>query len=103
MAKLSTLALLGTLGLAGCSRPQIEEVRDMNQDSMPDIQVRIPDGFQKGRWIFLAQEDGNYLRLKQSINRPHEFIAPDKSVYFINAEDGNLYQAKNIKQGRETQ
>ena len=95
-ARAVALGGLAALSLAGCSKPKLELVKDINGDSISDIQIFIPNGTNNGRYIFLSDTTGHYLTLSQTTSHPAEFVAGDGTIYFIDSQSGGIHKAKLV-------
>ncbi len=91
--KFHTLVAAVSIGLASCSQPTIEKLGDLTGDGIPDIIIDIREGFQHGKWLFIGQEDGSYIRAKRHDAKNSEikyYRTEDGQVYFF---DGQIYKS----------
>jgi prolyl oligopeptidase PreP (S9A serine peptidase family) len=88
---LCALVALATLGIAGCSQPTIEKPKDLTGDGIEDVVVDIDRGPQSGKWLFIGQEDGTFVRAKRyrTDNGTEYYRTKDKQIYFF---DGEIYR-----------
>ena len=100
MRKLIEILGIGTLTLAslvGCSRPNIEKNRDLTGDGIPDLIVHIEDDFQHGRWLFIGQKDGSFIRATEyKDSNVKYFKTDDGKVYFFDGEFYRLYKKNKV-------
>ncbi len=94
MKTLGTALAIGAITLAslvGCSQPEIKE-KDFTGDGIPDIIVKIKDGFQHGEWLFIGQKDSTYIRAigsNKRINHRIYFKTDSGAIYIF---DGKFYR-----------
>jgi hypothetical protein len=74
---------LNALALAGCANPKILESRDLTGDGITDIMIETEGGFDNGRWLFIGQTNGPYIRAKES--------KPLQHVKYFETNEGKLY------------
>ncbi len=82
--KIATAAGLITI-VNGCSQPEIEQNKDLTGDGIPDVMINIKYGPQAGKWLFIGQKDGTYLRTKECDNDD------DQSVKYFKSDSGAVY------------
>jgi len=76
--------------LAGCSQPTLEQNKDLTGDKIPDAIVTIKYGPQHGTWLFIGQEDGNFVRAQQYEHDFVKYFKTDDGIdYFF---DGEFYK-----------
>ncbi len=88
---LKTLVLTGLVSLAACENPQLKMVRDINRDSIPDVEISATssNGLTVD-WIFLSQRNGTYLRLRQDEHYFYKFHADNGLTYVMDSLPNTL-------------
>ena len=93
---LTGIVLAGALalGTAGCGsrQPDVKSVRDFTGDNIPDVMLEVSsiDEVTRGKYLFIGQENGNYIRAKEVENDGVKYFKTDDGVaYFF---DGQFYK-----------
>jgi len=93
---LTGIVLVGVLvlGTAGCGprQPDVKNVKDFTGDNIPDVMLEVSsiDGITAGKYLFIGQEKGNYIRAKEFENDGVKYFKTDDGVaYFF---DGQFYK-----------
>ena len=84
------IALIGALalGVMGC-KPSIKEYKDLTGDNIPDLIIDISEEVNRGTWLFIGQENGDFIAAKEYTRKGITYFKTDKVVY---AFDGKFYK-----------
>ena len=95
LQKTLAIATLSLAGLAGCTRPTIEQHKDLTGDGIVDIIAKSMDGVVSYTCLFIGQKDSTFLRtIKITNDGVTYFQADDGTAYFL--KDG-VYQPADKK------
>ena len=83
---LYVLLAVASIGLAGCSSPEIKKVGDLDGNG---ITSDILMGKGKTEWLFLKQKDGSYVRANVDYLVTGNYNEP--AVKYFRTEDGDKY------------
>jgi hypothetical protein len=91
---LTGIVLAGALSLSGCGdrQPQVKKVKDFTGDNIPDVMLSVNtlERATRGDYLFIGQEDGNYIRARAVESGGVKYFKTDDGVaYFF---DGEFYK-----------
>ena len=91
---LTGIALAGALVLSCCGdrQPQLKNVKDFTGDNIPDVMLSVNtlEELTRGDYLFIGQENGDYIRAKAVESGGVKYFKTDDGVaYFF---DGEFYK-----------